>query len=332
MSKKKLILHIGLHKTGTTSIQHGLFTNRKLLAEHGVLYPTTGLHPHGQHNLTWEIKQDDRFNAKLGTWQDFYQEAQAFAGNMILISCEDYCTMNPEQQARVPLFLKDFDVTVVVYLRNQTSLLPSTYAQLAKSGRQVGDFATWLKQKSLNVPRYHYDQLIASWEQIFGAERIRVGILEEASAYPSILTHFLTVCSLPLVDIAMEQPPRKNISPSYQTVETIRQMAAALHGYGYPFAAIRPIAHSLMAHAQHSGWNTEKLQLLTEDTYQQIVDHFHESNQRVAQKYFGRDTLFEPREQEFTAPEQRQYKITEFTEALTHMYEQVIEQKQPNNQ
>jgi len=38
-----LLIHVGLHKTGTTSVQNQLHQNRKCLLEEGVLYPTSSL-------------------------------------------------------------------------------------------------------------------------------------------------------------------------------------------------------------------------------------------------------------------------------------------------
>ena len=39
----KLVLHVGIHKTGTSAIQAFCKENRATLAEIGVLYPKTGL-------------------------------------------------------------------------------------------------------------------------------------------------------------------------------------------------------------------------------------------------------------------------------------------------
>lgn len=39
--RQRLILHIGLHKTGTTSFQEACFNHRNTLKKHGILYPDT---------------------------------------------------------------------------------------------------------------------------------------------------------------------------------------------------------------------------------------------------------------------------------------------------
>ena len=40
--KKRLFLHIGRHKTGTTSLQNFFSEKKELLSERGILYPETG--------------------------------------------------------------------------------------------------------------------------------------------------------------------------------------------------------------------------------------------------------------------------------------------------
>jgi len=47
----KAILHIGQHKTGTTSIQHALASNRAALASEGVIYPRLPGWPDAHHAL-----------------------------------------------------------------------------------------------------------------------------------------------------------------------------------------------------------------------------------------------------------------------------------------
>jgi hypothetical protein len=38
-----LLLHVGLHKTGTTTVQACLSASAQALKGHGILYPSTGL-------------------------------------------------------------------------------------------------------------------------------------------------------------------------------------------------------------------------------------------------------------------------------------------------
>jgi len=55
---RTLFIHIGPHKTGATTIQHGLGLNEKILRRKGVLIPKSG-RPFpkngGVHNLAWQL-------------------------------------------------------------------------------------------------------------------------------------------------------------------------------------------------------------------------------------------------------------------------------------
>ena len=51
MSKKVAYIHIGINKTGSTSIQRFLCDNRQQLKTEGYLYPQTGRSKHAHHEL-----------------------------------------------------------------------------------------------------------------------------------------------------------------------------------------------------------------------------------------------------------------------------------------
>ena len=50
--KKKLYLHIGMGKTGTTALQHFFWENRKALAAHDICYPELGVQSSAHHLLS----------------------------------------------------------------------------------------------------------------------------------------------------------------------------------------------------------------------------------------------------------------------------------------
>jgi hypothetical protein len=55
MSKLHIILHIGPHKTGTTSIQAWLLSNQHELIKNGIYYPTPEKYGPGHVELAWEL-------------------------------------------------------------------------------------------------------------------------------------------------------------------------------------------------------------------------------------------------------------------------------------
>src|SRR5215831_15350027 len=82
-------VHIGTHKTGTTSLQLAMSENAPALLRHGYLYAATGRPaevPTGHHNLAWEITADRRFRPAYGTLEDLIREVRHHSGDVILSS------------------------------------------------------------------------------------------------------------------------------------------------------------------------------------------------------------------------------------------------------
>jgi len=137
---RKLFLHIGTHKTGTTSLQTTLSAHRLFLNQHGYYYPTAGV-PAGlaaQHNLAWELSQDARFQGKNGMVTDLWDEI-ANKPYDVIVSSEDFeCAIyrNPDKVAEFVHMLGDrgFQVIIVVYLRNQVEYIRSLFLELLKHG------------------------------------------------------------------------------------------------------------------------------------------------------------------------------------------------------
>ena len=69
--KKRLIVHIGVHKTGSTSIQHTLFRNTGQMADRGFLYPrfyAGRVNAVNHTSLAWEIEMNKLDHARLRNW------------------------------------------------------------------------------------------------------------------------------------------------------------------------------------------------------------------------------------------------------------------------
>lgn len=51
----KLIIHIGMAKTGTTAVQSYMYANRLALLEQGINYPLSATYGTGHHPLAWSL-------------------------------------------------------------------------------------------------------------------------------------------------------------------------------------------------------------------------------------------------------------------------------------
>ena len=123
---RRLVLHIGTHKTGTTSIQKALARNRDVLAARGVLYPldVLGSSRHDFNELATELRRDGEAGADL--WR---RTLAACRDGTAILSGEAMRRLGDDDVERIGQWTKDFDVRVLIYLRNVFDYLASAYKQ-----------------------------------------------------------------------------------------------------------------------------------------------------------------------------------------------------------
>lgn len=135
----KLILHVGTHKTATTSVQDLLFANRQLLAKNNIIYPNIGPST-GHHSLVTDwIKLPPKYHSKHSATNEWKSLAKKYShtDKTVIISSEEFSRGNPNQRVNlqeIRELCKEFDsVKVICFLRNQVSFLQSVYLQVAKT-------------------------------------------------------------------------------------------------------------------------------------------------------------------------------------------------------
>jgi hypothetical protein len=137
---KKIFLHIGLHKTGTTALQSAFLRCRENLKEQGFYYPRVGipLNSQGHHNIAWGFLRDRRYMASSGDIHALLNEIESVDCPNTIISSEDFESLlnQPMMLEKVTdVFSKNgFKVLVIIYFRNQADYLISLYGELLKAG------------------------------------------------------------------------------------------------------------------------------------------------------------------------------------------------------
>jgi hypothetical protein len=136
--QRRVLLHAGLHKTGTSALQEFLSSAAGRLRARGVLYPESGRPanwPHAHHNIAWQLAGDRRFRSSNGTLDDLATEIAAFTGDAIL-SSEDFESVLGTPARLAVLFrhflLKEHAFTIVLWVREQASYLESLFFELLK--------------------------------------------------------------------------------------------------------------------------------------------------------------------------------------------------------
>lgn len=255
LNRKKLILHIGQSKTGTTSFQSFCFKHRKKLLAEGTLYPEAGLLFTHHRHLALHYKCEKRDDALV---QKLKQEIAATDCERVLLSCESFEDLNRDQAEE---FLSDFsnmDVSIVCTLRNRLDWIQSMYAEYVKKAWFSGSFSQFIGYRKVH-PRLdrilnwrvglsrrenriirHVHKLLSDrdslgfWLELLPREKL-IFVSAETTSFWNLLSRECGI-SKPVVEEGEEK--RLNPSPSVQAVEFARMhfRRKGIHELHYPIA------------------------------------------------------------------------------------------------
>lgn len=301
---RRAILQIGTEKTGTTTLQHFLASNRARLADRGLLYPRfcgelnhTGLaayaldpdkedelrHPFGACEAAQIEPMRDRLRRAAGA---------ELAGASTVILCNEHCHSRlnrPSEIARLRDFLGAFfdDVRICVYLRRQDQVALSLYSTRLKSG---GTGADILPRTGSQDPYFNYERSLALWAEAFGREAMHVRLFDRRSlAGGSIVSDFLAAWGLGApASYQAVTDQNESITPVAQAY--LRLLNGALKPLPQlPLEAVRgPIAQSLARHFPGRGARPARA------AAQAFYAQYRASNEAVRRDYFpDRAQLFD---------------------------------------
>lgn len=221
-------IHIGVHKTGSTTLQRFFRLNAGVLAEAGVLYPDIGILQSGHHEIAHAARHGEFTTGVIAELSAFAKANRDATG---LISTEALDVLRRRPIKRLVASLKPHEAKVVVYVRDFTRLVPSKYSQLTKSGENVADFDAFFER----VVRHEMAkaaQPIERWASIVGWENVRIRALDPGSLVggeliPDALDALgLDQALLDRCDPASLRPV--NATPHWTAVEAVRAVAGRL--------------------------------------------------------------------------------------------------------
>lgn len=258
------LLHIGPHKTGTTSVQRAFWDSRELLPEHGVLWAGGLAHPMsaamaaaGNQLATGEQGSGDE------RWTELAAEVRASTARMTVVSSEFFSDAPQERVAQIVAALGADQTRVVITLRPVTRILASQWQQYMQNQpmvKYIGNpgYEGWL-DLVLNHPnqrevspsfwrRHRHDRLVEKWAEAIGPERLVVVVVDDARPR-DVLTSFEQLTGLP---VGLLQPREASANRSLTLPEVTmlrafnagwmeRQWSAADYTRYVRFGAVREL-------------------------------------------------------------------------------------------
>ncbi|MCH2093813.1 MAG: hypothetical protein MK160_01730 [Rhodobacteraceae bacterium] len=218
MSKPQLILHIGIHKTGSSYIQSSLALSRDNLDRNGIFYPD---------NKTAERARAGHVTAgnlsTQGNWtQDILDITDAFEGPALLFSAEGLSReLVPRWDDLRPVFAR-FHLKIIAFCRDPVSQVLSHKAQQEKrAGLSVSVTEFLRTYKSLEW----LSEILLRSEQL-GAEVVLMNYSKRAQTLLPSLSEALGVSPGDLIE-----PPLGRVNRGLSRSEHIIQEAFNRH-YG----------------------------------------------------------------------------------------------------
>ena len=191
--KKKVYLHVGFHKTGTTAIQEALFTHSDQLRILGINYATKK--GKANHREAWALSERYWGWKKRGGEQTSIVEWQKRVKNLkaqkidSVVSSEFFSEINDDQLNLMANDLKDFDVEIIFTIRPLAKLLGSSYQQYLKYGIKAS-YEEWLEdifhnsEKPKFTPtfwkRHRHEEVMSRWANAFGNQKIHLVVVDES--------------------------------------------------------------------------------------------------------------------------------------------------------
>jgi hypothetical protein len=280
---KRLFLHIGMMKTGTTYLQNVWRANHDALADQGIWFPS-GPDAPTQRFAVWDLvgrRPRGATDARVaGQWAALTADVADHAHETVLLSEEYLAARSLRLARRAVAGFPQHEVHVVVTARDLGRQLVSAWQESVKSGQTLSwpEFIArvrdrdaahrdpargfWLNQ---DLPT-----IVGTWTESVGAVRVHVVTVPPAGGPPTLLLDRLG--GLVGFDPAqLTSPPRQaNESLGAPATEVIRRLNEELDGRlnqrQYDFIVKRTLQTRLprsddgplVLPAEHQDWATEE--------------------------------------------------------------------------
>lgn len=176
---RRVFLHIGLPKTGTTYLQQVVWNNRDALRTDGLFLPGFG---HREHlwaalDLQERPRLERRHKNAPGAWQRLVTEATAQSAD-VLITHEFFCGASAGQAARAVAAFPDAEVHLVVTARDAASVISAGWQESVKNGSTV-DLDSVMDGKAAGGPEFSMRTwdlagVLERWTADVPSERVHV--------------------------------------------------------------------------------------------------------------------------------------------------------------
>ncbi|MCX6402596.1 MAG: hypothetical protein NT032_01435 [Actinobacteria bacterium] len=198
---KRLVIHAGFLKTGTTALQASMNLKQYALLKQGVFYPRVvdpRVAVEADHHFAalaligkpegWRAEESENDFEPIETWNDLRNQLNGYKGTSIF-SSEMLCELLVPQIQKVKDETKALEKDVIFTIRPLVKILPSAYQQKIKFGQIKVSYETWLEQvfdpkressaSNQFWLRHDYPAVLQRWIDVFTNEHVGLVVADE---------------------------------------------------------------------------------------------------------------------------------------------------------
>lgn len=291
---KRIFLHIGLHKTGTTAIQEALAANRNILRLHDFLYPEfkadhriLNNHSVPIYSMFSDFPEKYRQNIKIGLTncqeiaqmhqnyrEQLQQQIADFQGENLIISGEDICSLKKTEMLRLKEYLVSLSIpevkfVVLFVIRHPVDWHRSRLQEYVKAGRTFPDVFRMLK---INEKSKMLRNIINKTSAVFDEKNILCFRYEDMMKHnKGLIGAFFDLLHLDGNIVQIPADCLVNVSMSYEGVKLLSRifysyplvvegmLNPALSGFKPEMLFATPgVKYSLPEHVNKMTWDVHK--------------------------------------------------------------------------
>ena len=293
---RRLIIHVGPGKTGTSAFQKACAADRAGLADRGVLYPDLGATAH--HPVANGISLDIGYKANLNPFEKLLEQAEARPHDVLLLSSEGFTRALFQTSRFLENYCRfwearDYAVELVCAVRPREEALESQYCQRVKILNQGMRFGPWVRDSLRELPPY-----LRFWKDPPRAlSRRAVTFIP----YDAAMKANAAAAIFSAMGLAGREPAggtgRINPHPGWRRVEACLRLTRARFRRVGPVAPglakwdwgrIEPMLKIVTRAAKKQGWEDEPFHGLTPEIRALAEERLGETQEAFAQAQWGR--------------------------------------------
>lgn len=217
--KKTIYLHVGMHKTGTTTIQDFLYINKDSLLLHGYDYLVGNCVWSAHHPLGWAFQGVSNATRHYCPWHErgiinhLEDEISCSGKNNFIVSSENLFQLkNIEFIERFFKRFQDFEFKVLVYLREQASFLESWYCELVRADycKLDKEFDEFVDQPMYNLD---YNSGLMHWTSFVSKKNIFLFDYSSVSKNGGLIKSLCGSLGLAMDEFIVPSKSNERVSP-----------------------------------------------------------------------------------------------------------------------